>query len=197
VRRLVRGFLAVALALGCGAALEAQTAPAQAPFDAPFDAARLAEIERTVGAPLGPPVEAAALESSTEEITGKLRCPVCQGLSVASSHTPTALAMKDQARQLVSLGFSERQILAVFEDSYGEFVRLEPKPQGFNLVVWIAPFLVLAAGLALVARRLIGGVGSVNDSTASAVAESGAPVAGDAHAIDPYLKKLREEIRRQ
>jgi cytochrome c-type biogenesis protein CcmH len=166
---------------------------------APFDEARLAEIARTVGAPEGVPVPAAALEARTDEVTGKLRCPVCQGLSVASSHTPTALAMKEQARQLVGLGYSERQVLDVFEDSYGEFVRLEPKPRGFNLVVWIAPLVVLAGGFVLVARRLHAG-GAPPSSGAgespSAPAEVTDTVEPAQPAVDPYLKKLREEIRR-
>jgi cytochrome c-type biogenesis protein CcmH len=195
VRRLAVGASVLFASLAGAAGLRAQTAPA----GPPFDEARLAQIARAVGVPAGRLVEGGELEAITEEITGKLRCPVCQGLAVSSSHTPTALAMKEQARQLVRLGYSESQILAVFEDSYGEFVRLSPKPQGFNLVVWWAPILVLAGGVALVARRLRR---SGNVVPPSAGGEAPTPAAPGADPppdppIDPYLKKLREEIRRR
>lgn len=104
-------------------------------------------------APAGPALSGPALSARTDEVTAKLRCPVCQGLSVADSHTATAIAMKEQARELLGQGYSEPQALAHFEASYGEFVRLEPKAEGFNLVVWVAPLLFLAGGVALLTRR--------------------------------------------
>ena len=143
-----------------------------------------------VGPPEGSPLEGAALERRTDEVTSKLRCPVCQGLAVNDSHTATALAMKEQARDLLRAGYSERQVLAYFEDSYGEFVRLEPKPQGFNLLVWIAPALILLGGAALIARRYR------RAAAAEPVASPEPPVKSDDADQDPYLKKLREEIRR-
>ena len=42
-------------------------------------------------------------------------------------------------RELLAAGYDQEQILAYFERSYGEFVRLEPPLRGVNWLVWLAP----------------------------------------------------------
>lgn len=110
-----------------------------------------------VGEPQGDPISGDELARRTEELTDRMRCPVCQGLSIADSGTMIALAMKEEVRQFLGAGYTEEQILLYFEASYGEFIRLEPKPTGFNLVVWIAPILALMIGFGLVVYRLRSG----------------------------------------
>jgi cytochrome c-type biogenesis protein CcmH len=59
-------------------------------------------------------------------------------------------------RELVEQGKSREEILAYFVSRYGEFVLLSPTKRGFNLLVWILPFLALivgGCGVYLVARR--------------------------------------------
>jgi cytochrome c-type biogenesis protein CcmH len=83
-----------------------------------------------------------------------MRCPVCQGLSIADSPAASATSMLDQVRDLFAEGYDEQQILDYFVRSYGEFVLLQPRARGFNLVVWLAPLAAVALGLLLLSRRL-------------------------------------------
>ncbi len=112
-----------------------------------------AELE-LLGAPAGAPLSGLELVTKTNEVAGLMRCPVCQGLSVADSPMDPAQAMKRKIERLLAAGYSEEQVLSFFETSYGEFIRLSPKPEGFNLVVWLLPLAMLALGIALVARRV-------------------------------------------
>ena len=107
-----------------------------------------------VGAPDGVALQGAALDRRTMEIASLLRCPVCQGMSVADSPSTVALDMKAQVRELLARGYSEEQILSYFERSYGEFVLLKPKFRGVNALVWVLPLLALLIGVALVAMKL-------------------------------------------
>ena len=107
-----------------------------------------------LGEPQGSPVTGPELEERTEALTSLMRCPVCQGLSIADSGTMIALAMKEEVRQFIAAGYTDEQILLYFESSYGEFIRLEPKATGFNLTVWIAPVVALLIGILLVVHRL-------------------------------------------
>jgi cytochrome c-type biogenesis protein CcmH len=107
-----------------------------------------------IGEPQGTPRTGTDLDRHTEELTSLMRCPVCQGLSIADSGTMIAMTMKEEVRQLIAEGYTDDQILLHFETSYGEFIRLEPKAKGFNLVVWIAPLAALLLGLGLVIYRL-------------------------------------------
>jgi cytochrome c-type biogenesis protein CcmH len=124
-----------------------------APFAIPQEPAGT-EPSQVVGPPRGKPLAGEALDARTEDVAGLLRCPVCQGLSVADSPATMAVNMKAQTKDLLAQGYDEEQILAYFERSYGEFVRLEPPLRGVNWLVWLGPLLALAAGGAVVAWTL-------------------------------------------
>lgn len=107
-----------------------------------------------VGEPANSPRSGPELDLLTEEVASIMRCPVCQGLSIADSPTTLAMAMKSEVREMLSQGYSKSQVLEYFEQSYGEFIRLQPKAKGFNLLVWLAPLAVLLGGLLFIVTRL-------------------------------------------
>jgi cytochrome c-type biogenesis protein CcmH len=107
-----------------------------------------------IGAPKGPPLSGAQLDARTNDIGALLRCVVCQGLSVTDSPAPMARNMKAEVREKLAAGYDQEQILAYFERSYGEFVRLEPPMRGVNWVVWVGPLAALLAGGAVIAWAL-------------------------------------------
>jgi len=129
------------------------TAPVHAQTSDPISAP---DPQTIVGAPAGQTLEGVMLERKTKEVAGLLRCPVCQGLSVWDSPAEMAVNMKHQVGDLVAQGYSEEQILAYFEASYGEFVRLAPAPRGVNWLVWMAPIVLLILGVVVVFRTLGG-----------------------------------------
>ncbi|HUG54974.1 MAG TPA: cytochrome c-type biogenesis protein [Vicinamibacteria bacterium] len=133
-----------------GAAEPASPAPASSAGEAP----PAALPQDVVGAPRARPLAGTILDSRTEDVGGLLRCPVCQGLSVADSPATMARNMKGQVRDMLAAGYDQEQILDYFEASYGEFVRLQPPLRGVNWLVWIAPVGALLAGAVLVARVL-------------------------------------------
>ena len=160
LRRPFLGALAAACLFG-GAAAQAQVPPdasdaASVPSPGAESAASAPAIDpgTVVGPPRGQPLAAADLEARSEEVAALLRCPVCQGLSVADSPSSMAQSMKRQVREMLAAGYDRAQILAYFEGSYGEFVRLEPQLRGVNWLVWLAPIAGLLAGAAVVAWTL-------------------------------------------
>ena len=106
------------------------------------------------GAPRSHPLSGAELDARTQDVAALLRCPVCQGLSVADSPATMARNMKVQVREKLAAGYDQEQILADFERSYGEFVRLQPPMRGVNWLVWFGPLAALLAGGAAVAWAL-------------------------------------------
>ena len=87
----------------------------------------------------------ADMEAQVREIAVQLRCPVCQGLSVGDS--PSELA--NEMRTLVREQLQQR---------YGEWILLAPPKHGFNLIIWVLPFVLLPIGAAAVylgARRWV------------------------------------------
>ncbi len=102
------------------------------------------------------PPPGAVNEDTVRQIATQLRCVVCQNLSVADSPSEMAKQMRGIIRERLEAGDTPDQVVAYFVDKYGEWILLSPRPQGFNLLVWILPFAGIAGGLAavlLLARR--------------------------------------------
>jgi cytochrome c-type biogenesis protein CcmH len=110
-------------------------------------------VTALVGPPAATPLAGERLDRETERVAALLRCPVCQGLSIKDSPATMAVQMKAQTRELLAAGYSDDQILLYYEKSYGQFVRLEPPRSGINWIVWLAPALLLVAGIGFVAMR--------------------------------------------
>lgn len=106
----------------------------------------LALILLLLDAPQSTPLQGPALDQRTQEIASGLRCPVCQGLSIADSPSEMAVNMKAEVRSMVAKGYTREQIETYFVRSYGEFVLLEPKFEGVNALVWILPIAALLLG---------------------------------------------------
>lgn len=182
----------------------AEAPAAEAAPAAPAEAVPLAiDPAEIVGPPAGPPLTGEALRAKTHDVAKLMRCPVCQGLSVADSPSESALAMKKEVEDLVARGYDRDQILMYFEASYGEFIRLEPKFEGVNVLVWAAPVLLLVAGVGFVGWSMRG-----KPRAATPAAPTGAPAAAASDAPSPetpappddpalaaYLRKVREETR--
>ena len=54
-------------------------------------------------------------------------------------------------QQLLANGMTEEQVFAEYEKEYGQRIYGAPKPEGFNLVAWVLPFVVLTCGGVLIA----------------------------------------------
>jgi cytochrome c-type biogenesis protein CcmH len=94
-------------------------------------------------------------EPEVHAIATQLRCVVCQNLSVADSPSETASQMRAVIRERLAAGERPEQVIAYFVDKYGEWILLEPRRQGFTLLVWILPALAVATGLGLAAVLLV------------------------------------------
>jgi cytochrome c-type biogenesis protein CcmH len=88
-----------------------------------------------------------------DRIAAELRCPVCQGLSVADSPSETARSMRALVAQRVAEGRTDDEIRAEFVRSYGDWILLSPPLLSPNGLVWLAPLAAIAFGAWLAWRR--------------------------------------------
>ena len=99
-------------------------------------------------------ISGADLDARTNRVASLLRCPVCQGMSVADSPSEMAVNMKREVRDLLQRGYTEEQVLDHFERSYGQFVRLKPKFEGVNALVWLLPIFAVILGALIVMNKM-------------------------------------------
>jgi cytochrome c-type biogenesis protein CcmH len=92
-------------------------------------------------------------DEAVTAVASKLRCVVCQNLSVADSPSEMARQMRDLIRERLGQGDTPEQVIAYFEARYGDFVLLTPRfGRGVNALVWLAPFAAVLVGLLAVLR---------------------------------------------
>lgn len=91
-----------------------------------------------------------ALEARTSAVAATLRCPVCQGESIQDSPSQLAQQMRAVVRDRLRDGESPAQVKAYFVSRYGEWILLEPKTTGLNVVLYVLPVLLVIGGLLLV-----------------------------------------------
>lgn len=90
-----------------------------------------------------------ALQARYERLTDELRCLVCQNQSIADSTADLADDLRRQVRTMLSDGASDEEILDYMVARYGDFVRYRPAFNEKTAMLWIGPFVLLGAGLAI------------------------------------------------
>lgn len=126
------------------------------------------------------------IDDEARGIARELQCPVCESLSVADSPSQLAGQMRDLIRERLAAGDSREQILAYFADRYGDSVLLSPPKSGFTIVVWIAPYLGVAAALAFL-------VWAVRRRPGTQVPEVNADAERYLADVDRTLERLRDQ----
>ena len=80
------------------------------------------------------PAAAVQLQSRVFEIARQLRCPVCVSESVGDSNASIAIEMRNQIQDQLEAGRSEAEIMAFFQERYGDWILLEPPRRGVHLL---------------------------------------------------------------
>ena len=93
------------------------------------------------------------LEERAREISGHLRCLVCQNQSIDSSDAPLAKDLRVLVRERLSEGDTNSEVLDYVVDRYGEFVLLRPKFAVHTLLLWGAPLVALIGGIWVFVNR--------------------------------------------
>jgi cytochrome c-type biogenesis protein CcmH len=85
-----------------------------------------------------------ALQQKAREIYDLIMCPLCAGQTIAQSKNETSRQMRDLVLKKLRQGESKEEILQYFESRYGERIMAKPNKKGFNLILWILPFVLVA-----------------------------------------------------
>jgi len=94
------------------------------------------------------------LDEQARAIAARLRCPVCQNESVADSPSELAAQMRQLIRTRLEQGEAPEEIIAYFVSRYGDWILLDPPRRGIGWLVWLAPGILLLAGIAAAVRFL-------------------------------------------
>ena len=104
----------------------------------------------------GTPVSAQnpELDKRVAALAEELRCLVCQNQTLADSNAPLAVDLRNQIREQLAKGASERDVREFMVARYGDFVLYRPPLKASTIALWIGPFILLLAGAFLLIRQL-------------------------------------------
>jgi cytochrome c-type biogenesis protein CcmH len=100
-----------------------------------------------------PAAENPELDARVKALASELRCLVCQNQTLADSNAELAVDLRNQIREQLGRGASEREVVDYLVARYGDFVLYRPPFKPATLLLWLGPFLLLAAGILILARR--------------------------------------------
>ena len=87
------------------------------------------------------------LEARARDISKGLRCLVCRNENIDDSHAELARDLRILVRERLVDGDSDNEVIDFVVDRYGEYVLLQPKSGGSNLILWaMGPLMLLMSG---------------------------------------------------
>jgi cytochrome c-type biogenesis protein CcmH len=88
------------------------------------------------------------------QLEASIKCPSCEGLSVAQSNAPSAVAVRQRIVREVARGRSDVEIRDGLIATYGTTILLVPPKSGLTLVLWVGPLVVAMVGGWVILRTL-------------------------------------------
>jgi len=107
-------------------------------------AARVVLVAAVVLASFAATVSAVAAPSPSD-LEAEFVCPTCK-TTLDQSDSPIARRMKQVIRNSLAEGKTEAQIRGQLVAQFGPAVVAEPPKKGFDLLAWVVPLGILAAG---------------------------------------------------
>lgn len=96
-----------------------------------------------------------ALEKRVMALSEELRCLVCQNQTLADSNAELAIDLRNQVREKLAAGMSDRDVTQFMVERYGDFVLYRPPVNGATWLLWFGPFVLLLGGIGFLLMKLI------------------------------------------
>lgn len=96
------------------------------------------------------------MQARYEKISSEVRCLVCQNQTIKDSNAFLANDLRREIRRLMVEGKTDAEVYNFLVTRYGDFVLYRPRKSGKTLVLWIAPFLLIAIG-GIIAVKVVRG----------------------------------------
>jgi cytochrome c-type biogenesis protein CcmH len=131
---------------------------------------------------------------SVDEVAEGLTCQCGCGLTIANCNHPNcsfSVPAKEEIEAMINRGLGRGAIISVFRAKYGEKILSAPTTQGFNLLAWITPFVMLLGGGGLIVL-VLGRWRARDTSQPSPIASASLPSAAEEELRRQLVRDLRD-----
>ena len=95
-----------------------------------------------------------ALEKRVMALSEELRCLVCQNQTIADSHAELAIDLRNQVREQLAAGRTDKEVTDYMVQRYGDFVLYRPPVKGITWLLWFGPFALMIGGIGMLGLKL-------------------------------------------
>jgi cytochrome c-type biogenesis protein CcmH len=139
-------------------------------------------------------VKRVVTDDDVNKIARVVYCPVCESTPLDVCQTQACADWRQIIRDMLEDGATEQEIFDYFSNLYGDRVLAEPPREGFSLLVWLVPLIMIPAGVVFFSYYMRNLRASAVESGPTvrdtAVAEPAAP-------NDDYISKIEQELQRK
>lgn len=96
------------------------------------------------------PASAPTAEDRVASLSGSIRCPFCNGESLADSQAGVAADYRDLIAERVAAGATDEEILEEFAANFGDSFILDTSTSAWSVALWVIPALALIGGAGVV-----------------------------------------------
>ena len=109
-------------------------------------------------------LEDPAQEARARDISGDIRCLVCQNQSILDSNADLAKDLRQIVRERITLGDSDAEVRDYLVRRYGDWVLLDPPFKITTYLLWIGPAVIFLIGAILMIIFLRGRRGQAQEA---------------------------------
>ncbi|RYZ79138.1 MAG: cytochrome c-type biogenesis protein CcmH [Moraxellaceae bacterium] len=84
----------------------------------------------------------------------EMRCPKCQNQNLAGSDSPISADLRRELYDMINAGKSDQEIVDFMVARYGDFILYRPRVTPATYALWIAPTILLIAGVVVLILML-------------------------------------------
>ena len=128
-------------------------------------------------------------DDDVNKIAKVVYCPVCESTPLDVCQTQACADWRQIIREKLENGESEQEIFDYFSNLYGDRVLAEPPREGFSLLIWLVPLIMVPLGLVFFGnyvRNLRASAEVKEPVVSTAVAKPTAP--------DDYISQIEKEL---
>lgn len=94
------------------------------------------------------------LEHRLMVLSEELRCLVCQNETLAASRAGLAIDLRNEIRDLMVKGYTDKQVVDYLVARYGDFVNFRPPLKPMTFALWWGPFVLAALAMGVLVYYL-------------------------------------------
>jgi cytochrome c-type biogenesis protein CcmH len=129
-------------------------------------------------------------DDDVNKIARVVYCPVCESTPLDVCQTQACADWRQIIRDMLEEGKSEQEVFDYFSNLYGDRVLAEPPREGFSLLIWLVPLIMVPLGLIFFGsymRNLRASAAKSEPVVSTAVPKTTAP--------DDYVSQIEKELQ--